>query len=376
MDIIEYNYPLLKEISNIYESDKDLAKDTYILACQHLLQPQARMFELLVDFGIPKENIYIFGKVYSTSKEVLKELIDAGFIVDQDIFNQTTSFDVVHKENCEKQFISFLSKIPSLAKIIILDDGGQLLSVANDMFESIPVGTEVVGVEQTSSGFRKLERSLLHFPIFNVARSSIKLIKESPLIADLGCRRIIEVFDHYKIKEPRVLVVGLGPLGSGVISILDSKGYFTLGYDVAHHGASEIVDLIKKNDINVIIGVTGSIILDQQKLEQINNALNYNLYLISMSSSDREFPAVFIRKNSSIPLGVHSDGLWDNLVLINNGFPITFKGNRYESTPQEIERTIGLLYGSVLEAAKNDLNKDGGFIDVPQKIIGILEKHE
>jgi S-adenosylhomocysteine hydrolase len=377
MEITNYNYPLLKQISDIYNSDnsRDL-KNTYILACQHLLEPQAKMFELFVNFGIPKQNIYIFGKTYSTSNEVVKELLGDGFIVEKNIFNPDIAFDISHKENCEKQFDIFLSKVANSSRIIILDDGGELLNVVNSRFTSIPAEIEVLGIEQTSSGFRKLENSLLHFPIFNVARSSIKLIKESPLIADLGCNRVIEVFNYYKILEPRILVVGLGPLGSNVVSALDAKGYFTLGYDISHHSASELVDLIKSNTINVVIGVTGAIILNEEKLEEIKNTLDYNLYLISMSSSDREFPAVFIRKNSVTSLEIHSDVFWDKLVLINNGFPITFKGNRYESTPKDIERTIGLLYGSVLQAITNDTSTDLGFIEVPKKVIDILEKHE
>lgn len=55
-----YNYPVLAKIVDLYsKKNKDDLKNIHILVCQHLLEPQAKMFELLVDFGIPKETIQI-----------------------------------------------------------------------------------------------------------------------------------------------------------------------------------------------------------------------------------------------------------------------------------------------------------------------------
>ncbi len=371
-----YKYSLLEEISRYFDSKKGGFDNVYILACQHILESQAKMFELLVEFGVPKENIHIFGKIYSTSNEVLKELSDAGFNVVQPNFDQSVSFDIEHAENCTKQLDLFLSRIKNPSKVIILDDGGELLRIVNDKFDSISKEIPVIGIEQTSSGFRKLEKSQVHFPIFNVARASVKLIKESPLIAELGCNRMVDAFKQYSIAEPRILVVGLGPMGSNTLSIFKEKGYFALGYDIAHHDKSELVNLIRDNNINVVVGVTGSNILNEEQLQEIKDLLDYKLYLISMSSADREFPTIYIRKNSIKSSEIHGDVIWDNLVLINNGFPITFKGNRYESTPEEIERTIGLLYGSTLEALTNNEIGQLGFIDVPDTVTDILDKHE
>ncbi len=202
----------------------------------------------------------------------------------------------------------------------------------------------------------------------------MKLIKESPLIAEFGCNRIIDTVAQYAISEPRILVVGLGPIGSNVLSILADKNYFTAGYDIAHYDQSELIDLIKKDNISIVIGATGQSILNESQLQEIKMILDHDLYLISMSSADREFPAPYIRKNGVHSAEIHADVVWDSLVLINNGFPITFKGKRYESTPQEIERTIGLLYGSTLEAIIADMSDAVGFIEVPLKVVEVLEK--
>jgi S-adenosylhomocysteine hydrolase len=369
-----YHYPALEEILSLYK--KEQLKNVYILGCQHILEPQAKMIELIHEYSVPKENIFMFGKIYSTSNEVLKNLSLEGFNISQPEFNSNISFDLQHSENSRKEFIRFLSLIKNPSKIVILDDGGELLKVVNDKFNLIPEGVPVLGVEQTSSGFRKLEKSKINFPIFNVARSNVKLIKESPLIAELGCQRVIDVFEKYNIENPRVLVVGLGPIGANMLSILSSKGYFVLGYDIAHHDAEDIVNLIKNNDINTVIGAVGANIVDSNKIEEIKDIIKHNVYLISMSSADREFPAVYVREKANSFSGVHSDVIWENIILVNNGFPITFKGNVYESTPKEIEKTIGLLLGSTLESVFSSEGLSNGFIDVPKYIIDIIEKYE
>lgn len=346
-----------------------------MVACQHLLDPQAKMFELITKQGIPKENIHIFGKIYSTNNEVLRELLSENFKVSVPVFNPTISFDEAHAENCKLEFTHFLSSIHTPSKIIVLDDGGALLATVNDTFTSIPSHISIVGIEQTSSGFRKLEHTQLHFPIFNVARSAIKLVKESPLISKLGTERLKEVCDQYSILEPRILVVGLGPIGQTMVSALKAQGYFVTGHDIAHQDSSELLEILTENNINIIVGATGSSVLTSTQIEEINTTITQNLYLVSMSSADREFPATFIRSKGIGGNEIHSDIAWENITLINNGFPITFKGNRHESTPQEIEKTIGLLYGSVLQAITTDTSSTG-FIDVPTTVTDILEKHE
>lgn len=368
-----YPYPLLQDISNLYKSSNGSFDQTYILACQHLLAPQAKMFELINKFGIPKENIFIFGKIYSTSNEIVDELQKENFNVSKPIFNSKISFDQQHSENCKNELHNFLSSILSPSKIIVLDDGGELLKVVNNEFKSLPK-IQVIGIEQTSSGFRKLEYETIHFPIFNVARSSIKLIKESPIIADIGFRRILETIQTHTISEPRILVVGLGPLGNNMLLLSEQKNYFTIGYDKTHHGEKNIIDLVKENNINIIIGVTGSNILNENEIEEIKNILTQKLYLISMSSADREFPAIHIRENGGPSEKIHDDITYENIILVNNGFPITFKGNRFESTPEEIERTIGQLYGSVLEAITNDDLGINGFIEIPEKVFAVIDE--
>jgi len=369
-----YNYPLLKAITDAFPKSNKSLENVHICACQHLMEPQEKMFTLLSDFGIPKENMHMIGKIYSTSFEILKELQDSGFDAKQPAFDHNISFDNQHEENCENLFSDFIKKLDGESVVIVIDDGAELLNVFNEQKDKLPNAVKIIGIEQTSSGFRKLENQQLSFPIINVARSKIKLDKESPLIARLGCDRIEEVTRHYNITEPRILVVGLGPMGNNVMLILQEAGYFIIGHDTAFHSEKELADFIIENKINVLIGVTGKNIFTQEQAIKLNEKIADKVYLISMSSSDREFPSMFLRGgNAKSEDSPHNDIVWNHLVLINNGFPITFKGKRYESTPIEIEKTIALLYGSALYACTSEITTSG-FIDVPEIVTNVIEK--
>lgn len=365
-DIGSYDYPLLNKITTLFKDQSKEALDkVYICACQHILEPQGKMFELLLDFGIPKSNIYILGKIYSTSTEIFNELKIDGFNVEQPQFDLKNSFDTQHVANCLNLYSSFIKSVPEGGRIIVIDDGADMLNIFNKNFNDIKNKFQIIGIEQTSSGFRKLEKEQLNFPVINVARSPIKLDRESPLIARLGCDRINDTIKSYSIVEPRILVIGLGPMGNNVQLILKEEGYFVIGHDTNLNTQDEVVSLVRENNINIIIGVTGTSLITEEQVKRLSEIVSEKLYLISMSSSDREFPSAFLRQESPQNALTHSDAQWKNIFLINNGFPITFKGKRYESTPLEIERTIALLYGSVLYASLNKMDENG-FVEVPK----------
>lgn len=374
--IDDYNYTLLKKITDSFEHiSRESLENIHVWACQHILEPQKKMFMLISEFGIPAQNIHIIGKIYSTNFEVLEELQKFGFEAIQPEFDLNHPFDEQHKANCQRMFDAFLRTSKAGDRAIVLDDGAELLNIFNINKKKINKEVNIIGIEQTSSGFRKLEKESLKFPVINVARSIIKLDKESPLIARLGCDRINDVISKYSIVEPRILIVGLGPIGNNVLLTLKEEGYLVFGHDTIFDSETEIVSLILKNNINILIGATGNNILSEQQLLELKSHITDRIYLISMSSSDREFSASFIRKKGSVDNNIHSDTIWKNLVLVNNGFPITFKGKRYESTPLEIEKTIALLFGSVLYAVNFNFG-ESEFVDVPKKITDIIQLYE
>lgn len=366
-----YNTPILDKIPGLFsEPNATDLHHTYVFACQHILEPKERMFSAFVKFGIPQKNIFVIGKAYSTNQGLLEELREEGFQIEQPAFNNQMSFDEQHTNNCEALFGIFRKTVASPARVIVLDDGGGLLSVFNDHFKTLDGGIEIVGIEQTSSGFRRLEKQILKFPIINVARSAIKLNKESQFIAESCHEKLLEKFEKYHIEERRFLIIGLGPVGQALLNQLRETGEHVVGYDIAM-GHINLLAKIKETKANVIVGATGNTVLTKEDIETLVG-YEYPTYLLSVSSSDREFPIQSYRAESDYAL--HTDVQYRSITFLNNGFPINFQGNRNEGEIAGIERTICLLMGSVLYLASMEPGVDTPveFIEVPGVVTKVL----
>lgn len=351
-----YTYPLLEKVFGNFKDHNSDVGDIYLTCCQHILEPQLKMFELLIGFGFDPHKIILLGKAYSTNKEVLGEIEQLGIKVSQPEFSGI-NFDDEHKNNCK----NVLKLIPKDAQIILLDDGAELIKTFADAGRNI-----LFAVEQTSSGFRKIENDKLSFPVVNVARSATKLAQESPLVARHCFERISGYLKDNKINNPSVLVVGLGPIGKSILEVFKENNFSVQGFD-AKHGHTELSSFISNMKPDIIIGATGVNILSKDEIEKI--ALDKPLHLISISSSDREFSVAPFRNNAEI----HEDVVYKNITFVNNGFPLTFKGNRYELTPIEIEKTICLLGGSILDGVVNGI-KSMGLVDVHQSLEALVNQ--
>ena len=328
------------------------------------------MFPLFVEFGIPKKNIFVLGKAYSTNTCLFKELKDSGFNLYQPSFDAKRSFDEQHKENCKSMFKLFEKNVPNESRVIVLDDGSALLSEFNKNFDKINKSIEILGVEQTSSGFRQLEDETLKFPVINVARSNIKLKKESPFIADICLEKLSNYILENNITPTQFLVLGLGPIGRAFVSLLQKQGKKVFGFDTIL-GHKNLMEKITTSKPNIIIGATGTRAISEGDIEYLNS-LGYPIYLVSVSSSDREFPVTSYRKHNHSD--VYSDVKYGNIIFVNNGFPINFKSHYYKGGVERIERTMCLLLGSILYLANKQklVTLPKGFIEVPKKIITIL----
>jgi len=348
--------PLLAAVEKKYlsEINKSAINNIYILACQHMLEPQLRMFNLFIKAGINASHIMILPKVYSSNEKIINELIKIGCNVRLQAlaFDVNESFDNFHRQQCRDLIKQAVNYIPSTSKLIILDDGGMLLDEfakckAHQYFMS-----GVFGVEQTNSGKNILLNKNLPLLITSVASSIEKIEIETRYIIRHSLSRIEEYFASENIsKEVGILILGRGPIGKALIDALLRSGYRCDSYDKIDGKFK-----INLSDYDVIIGATGS---NSLKINQLS-LLKQGCHLISVSSSDREFSADHIRRNSISGRAVHDTFVYKNndIKIVNGGFPITFKGCRFECFPREIDVTIMKLceavFHHVLETTKID----------------------
>lgn len=379
----EFAYPLLKRVSELF-ADADLG-DILLLASQHLLEPQHEMFSLLIKAGLKPKNCLVIGKAYSTNQWVMNDLSRMGCIVTpfSSEFDPLQPFDKWFEEKLRHFIESELRKrdLTSYRKIIILDDGGFLHLVAKDLL----CGQEnVVGIEQTSSGHHKIKDCGITFPYVSVARSFHKLTFESPLIGRCGYERIIRHLAKRVKRNPKILIKGLGPIGqhtAGQFFVANNyEGYatdlsfnrnrFGLGLMRLLRNKSRLLSVEESeqrlSEFDVVIGTTGACTFTQSDIERFHPEVS----LISMSSSDREFPSVPFRQNGG---GPHDDYYLDNRCLVNAGFPITFYGWPNEMPPQQIELTIAQLMMNVLGEATNHPHQRDYIVE---QIRAIWQPHE
>ncbi len=347
----KYLYPILEKVFLNYISLPHKVDDLFLVCCQHLLEPQSKMFERFIKFGFKPEKIFVLGKIYSTNKEIFFELNKLGIKVMQPDF-QGGSFDKEHKKNCE----TLADLIPPNAQCVLLDDGAQLIEAFINKNKKV-----LFGVEQTSSGFRKLENKMIPFAIVNVARSTTKLVQESPFIANDLFERINLYLKNQKIENPSILIVGLGPIGKSLLNIFNNKNYIVEGFDIIL-GHKDLMSSINRIKPNIIIGATGSSILNKEDI--FNLISDKSIALVSASSSDREFPVFEFRSTKEI----HIDVKYKNITFVNNGFPLSFTGNRNEILPIEIEKTICLLMGSVFDGVIGKISNNNGLVDVTESL--------
>ena len=350
--------PLLDFTAKLYP-DTDL-KDVYLICAQHLVSTTYSLFHTLLKLGLNADNLSTIGKCYSTDPTAYEEMKKLGIDACPSslLFNSHQPFDEEYRENIKKFVEERATKLTEgkFKKIIVLDDGGELIPVINDLIKN---SCHIIGIEQTSSGFHKLKNKKIKFPIINVARSPAKLNYESPIIAQLVVDTLVRRIKNLPLHPREVLIIGNGPIGSQIRKILKST-YHISTYDKATSRSSikseEFEQSLKKFDL--IIGCTGKPVLRPEHYQRLKK----DVILVSSSSSDREFDAASLRNRIPLITDCHENPFIGDICLINCGFPINFSSEFRTIDSDELQLTRSLLLAAVLQAENHSDFTKKGFI--------------
>jgi S-adenosylhomocysteine hydrolase len=317
--------------------------DVLVIACQHILGTTLDMFEVFFEKGLKPQNVFLLGKCYSTNSKVYDRMKRRGLNVSpySKKYDSTLSFDEQFQKYIEAFWNDITKKVNlnGYKRVVILDDGGYLLLYANDFLSN---HENVVGVEQTSSGFHNIKNSNINFPIVNVARSKAKLKLEAPLIAKIAYNQL----KKHLSKKDSILVVGQGAIGKSMYELLNNK-YNTEKYDLVSHKQIFPGPYSKKlKSFSVIIGSTGQTIINPGDF--VN--LQAGVILVSVSSSDREFSAAYLRRLQKKNSNCHKDIKVKSITILNSGFPVNFQGGEHSLPPKQAYLTRSLLVAGVLQA--------------------------
>jgi len=273
-------------------------------------------------------------------------------------FDSHAPFDTMFKSNIRNFLAKRQARMNSseYERIIVIDDGGEVLDQIDDF---IVESDRVVGIEQTSSGYNKLKFKDHQIPIINLARAEAKKVYETPFIVEGAIRLLSQRFEGLRKRPEKILIMGQGVLGRRARELL-SAGYKVDGYDIVEEKSDmRAEDLHRRlGEYDVVIGCTGTTSLTAEQ----HGKLKKGCTLISISSPDREFDAVHLRRQLAVSGQFCRDVEVDGIKLLNSGFPINFNAQEETESLEMIQLTRALILGSILQATRPQ--RQTGFIEL------------
>ncbi|MBM3230297.1 hypothetical protein FJZ22_01420 [Candidatus Pacearchaeota archaeon] len=349
---MEQKLQLVEHIAQLF-GNVNLSR-TLIIGCQHIQLPQFQMFLSLFEKGLKPSNTYLLGKCYSTDKESLRLFVEKGVKIHKasEAFDSHKSYDEDSHTHVKEFFQGIVKQVSfkEYDNVILLDDGGFLLSLANEELKKVH---KIIGVEQTSSGYERLKNLELNFPIINVARSKAKLVYETPIIVNQFIKNLKHELKKINRKPRNALIMGNGAIGKGIAESL--KKHFSVSiYDINKQVSDfeSLENLNKKiKDFDLIIGCVGKSSFPLSSF----NKLKRNAILASVSSSDREFSAPYLRLLDEQYTDCHKNVKIRDIYVLNSGFPVTFTEHSIGADPKDMQLTMSLLFSGICTSNSKEL---------------------
>lgn len=310
----------------------------------------------MVDSGLPANQLYVLGKSYSSCGDIINEFNKLGIYVhpDSTSYNSHQPFDLQFAASISNffQYVLENEDLNHYHKIVIIDEGGELLTYAHNHLNPV---TNIVGVEQTASHLSGINKMNAKFPIVNIARSQAKLILEAPFIATAIINNITPVLEKNNEQKQQsvknILVIGNSYLSQQLHEQLKFL------YDCELIEINSNLGVLKPQQYqhqlstaDVIIGCTNETVLTDNNYKLLKDGV----ILINAGDSDNQFKAANLRKQVAANHDIHQtlnvSGPNGAISLVNSGFAANFDGSWQRVPLQQIQLTISLLYCAICQA--------------------------
>jgi hypothetical protein len=341
----------------------DFGEDTALVIVQHMLAQTIDLLGTVCDLGLPPENMFAAGKVYSNNAAVIQCLREMGVTVIDSTMPEPGEFECYFQRDVDRLWQIAIQKFEErrIKRVLVLDDGGTCLtSVPPEVLRTYAV----CGVEQTSQGIFLFEQKPPPFPVISWARSAVKLEIGSGIFSRCFIDKLKTEFLHgQSLQGAQLGIIGLGSMGKAIANLALRQNAYVLFYDtnpdlhlprsLYHHITSldSLEQLMMRSDY--VVGCSGR--------NPFNNQwpLNYRpgLKLLSCSGGDREF-APIIRDLKALPGFKIASQSWDidseygpsgPVHIAYRGYPYTFVSRGIEAVETRIVQleTGGLLAGLI-----------------------------
>lgn len=330
-----------------------LKEDVLVIAHTHILESTYPLFRHLAAI-VGSQHVFVLEKPYSTIPATADKVIEAGIDVTRVPLKNGLAYEFSVGDSVKILWGKVLAqtKKAAISKIIILDDGAEVLSTIpwNDL-----VDIDVVGVEQTTRGITRLNEGYGIYPsVINVAGSALKKEIESGFIAEAITQEILH--QQPRTSGKRIGVVGTGNIGKRIITAFHHADVPVTYYDMSRFnsmgssrrgGLTSLSEVVEKND--VIIGATGKDFLRGVVLDKAHG----EKWLFSASSADIEFYSLLNRAGfpshafGTVRFSPHPQA---TLCIANGGYPINFNRTRELECAEDMQLTRTLLYAGFVQA--------------------------
>ena len=341
----------------------EFGEDTALVTVQHMLLQTVDLFQAVCDLGLPPENIFAAGKVYSDSPPVIRALRDMGVTVVDSTMPEPGEFNCYFQRDLDRLWRIAVQKLAQrrIKRVLVLDDGGMCItSVPQDVLRRYAA----CGVEQTSQGIFLFEEKPPPFVVISWARTAVKLELGGAIFSRCFIDKLNAEFLHGQCLQGALVgVIGLGSIGKGVANLARRQNAQVLFYDPdpnlhlpgqLHHGITRVrslEELMVRCDY--VVGCSGR--------NPFNKLwpLNYRprLKLFSCSGGDQEFGPIIndLKARAGFKVDPHS---WDinseygpsgPIHIAYRGFPYSFVSRGTEAVETRVVQleTGGLLAGLI-----------------------------
>ncbi|MET0416948.1 MAG: hypothetical protein ABW022_13100 [Actinoplanes sp.] len=336
-----------------------------VLAVQHVHSSMLALLGGLRCGGAEAGSVTVVGKSYSTRVPAVEALRAAGVeVVDPlKMTDPLRSFEDELAAQVTATIAALRPRLGSDTRLLVIDEGAVATKALLQHDDPDLLGRVHV-VEQTTRGARWTETAEPPFPVVDVARSAAKADLEGPLVTAsmvAGLDMAMAAIGHH---PKRIGIVGYGRMGARLAGLLSARHAVAV-HDTAEHnlavaradGRRVLSREALLDEVDVLIGCTGSPILDDRDLAGLRRPLLF----VNGASSDIEFALWRHRTAEAIQPGSSgtAETPWLNHyavesaqrhVLVAGGFPTNFHLPGEPISPRDFQVTRALMLAGAARA--------------------------
>jgi S-adenosylhomocysteine hydrolase len=355
---------------------------TVMIIVQHLLRTNVQLIRSMFDLGLAPERTFVLGKGYSTNLRCSASLRSLGVHVANELPPPKPGEYGIRREQEIDHFWAAIGADRLLDRdipVLIDDVGGRLLRRAAQS----PHLARVAGVEQTTSGVRRVEHLSLGFPVVNLARAGAKTQHESPLLAIEILRRM-DAASIGNWPNGKICIVGNGSVGSALAKAMKARGIKASLFDVAPENLEDFTlgDTLPScvAEADFVFGCTGQELFNDVPISAFQGGTTF----VNCSSEDVEFAAILRQADRSAGIDwpaadVEVSIEKQKVTILNGGFPLNFDNSGVSLPEQCVQLTTALTLAGIVTASKHcsSSNAQSGkaLIEIPQVVQDQIVAH-